>query len=481
LAGKQTKCPVCGTPIQIPSPAVDAADDPLGLGDLRQYEPHYQQPMMPGAPQYGAQPYGTQPYGAQGYNPLAGGATPAGNYGWQQPAAGYGWQQQAPARGKSNLGIILGVIGGVAAVLLLLSGIGVAIALRFASAPNQVAQANGNNSDNNPNVPPVYQPPPEPEPADDATDFDGGEGAVDDGDTFDTPTTDVPMPPETPGGTIPPIEAEPTEPEPVELPTLIAGMEKWRASNPNGLQGAISVPNTHTVMEHHSWQTKLLPYLGHDELYRKFKFEKSWSDPPNLQAAKTIVPQFLNPSDDRQKWKGYPYDGIALTHFVGMSGVEDKRNVVAATLPRSDNRAGVFGYDRIAAPEEITDGLSQTIMLIGSGELASPWAQGGGATIRGAREPYFDPLTGFGSKGLSQPGALAVFADGSVREISASVNPHVFRSMCTIHGADSVDASQLGRPLEGLPFTVPPRVQVTAPDDQSPADQSPAAQSPSAR
>jgi hypothetical protein len=264
------------------------------------------------------------------------------------------------------------------------------------------------------------------------------------------------------GATSPP-EPEPERPQPmgtssadppVEKPPptmLTVGVASWRTSDPNNLQGAVPVKGEDHVVYHHSWQTKLLPYLGHDELYQKFRFEQPWTKTPNLPLAQTIIPQFLNPADNREKWQGYPYNGVALTHFVGMSGVEDKRNVLAAALPRSDNRAGVFGYDRIAQPNEITDGQANTLMIIGSGELAGPWAQGGGATIRGAREPYFDELTGFGSRGLTQPGALAVFADGSVREISASVSPQVFRAMCTIHGADTVDQSHLGAPLEKLP------------------------------
>jgi prepilin-type processing-associated H-X9-DG protein len=96
--------------------------------------------------------------------------------------------------------------------------------------------------------------------------------------------------------------------------------------------------------------------------------------------------------------------------------------------------------------EEITDGTGQTIMVLGGGELVSPWVQGGGSTVRGARatlvdgQPsYFDALTGFGSKGLSEPGVQVLFADGSVRVISGKVDSKVFRAMCTIHGSDSVD------------------------------------------
>ena len=92
-----------------------------------------------------------------------------------------------------------------------------------------------------------------------------------------------------------------------------------------------------------SWMTQLLPHIGHELLYRKFNFEKSWSAAENYQLTSTVIPEFLNPADPRATWKGYPLPGVALTHFAGMSGVEDGRNVVAAALPRSDPRAGVFG------------------------------------------------------------------------------------------------------------------------------------------
>ena len=182
---------------------------------------------------------------------------------------------------------------------------------------------------------------------------------------------------------------------------------------------------------------QILPFIGHQEHYGKFKLDKPLSDKDNLQLCSKIIPEFLNPGDDRTRWKGFPFENFALTHFVGMSGIEDARNVVAAKLPRSDPRAGIFGYDSIATPAEITDGTSNTIMILGGGELANPWVMGGGATIRGAREPYFDKISGFGSKGTS--GVTVVMADGSVRVISSNINPAVFRALCTIHGAEKID------------------------------------------
>ena len=44
--------------------------------------------------------------------------------------------------------------------------------------------------------------------------------------------------------------------------------------------------------------------------------------------------------------------------------------------------------------------------------------------------------------GLSRPGVQVLFADGSVKNISADIDPAVFRALCTIHGNDAVDLAQ---------------------------------------
>jgi hypothetical protein len=171
-------------------------------------------------------------------------------------------------------------------------------------------------------------------------------------------------------------------------------------------------------------------------------FSKHWAMPFNAPYAETVIPAFLNPADPRSTWDGMG-PPLGATHFAGMSGIEDGRNVIAAEFSRSDPRAGIFGYDKVARFNEITDGLGQTIMVIGTGEIVSAWVSGGGATIRGARQPYFDKNSGFGSRGLKTPGAYVMFADGSARVISANIDPAVFRAMCTIHGSETVDLNKL--------------------------------------
>jgi hypothetical protein len=229
-----------------------------------------------------------------------------------------------------------------------------------------------------------------------------------------------------------------TEPR-ADLPPLATGLVRWFEEPDTPRAGVRRVGTAGMPTSHYSWKCGLLPYLGHQDLYDKFDFSRPWMDDRNLQLAGEIVPEFLNPADTRDRYEGYPFKGMALTHFVGMSGVEDRRTVVAASLPRSDPRAGIFGYDDVARPSDITDGTSNTVMVLGSGELASPWMLGGGGTVRGARQPYFDSLSGFGSRGRKSAGTLAVMADGSVRFISADIDPAAFRALCTIRGGESID------------------------------------------
>lgn len=223
------------------------------------------------------------------------------------------------------------------------------------------------------------------------------------------------------------------------LGDLPGGVQAWHSAGQGSLVGIFNLKADQNPNAQLSWMTALLPHLGYQKHYDSLVRDKPITEKANLQVGVTTIPEFLNPIEGKSTWSGYPFDGLALTHFAGMAGVEDARNVCAGQLPRSDPRAGIFGYDAVARPADVTDGTSQTVMIVGSGPLASPWIMGGGATIRGVREPLFDPISGLGSRGLSSGGTVVVMADGSVRQIPGNIDPKVFRAMCTIHGAETVD------------------------------------------
>jgi hypothetical protein len=427
LAGKKVKCPGCGNVLTIPQPQTagigGGIDDLFGPGG--------------GDPLFNSGPMATNGMGGPG---MPGSAGPP-----------------RPRRKKGpNMVLIAGIAGGGVGLFLILAVV-LVVVLGGRRGGNDVAV----------NPTPVA-------PTTTAAPV--------------TATTTAPPPPTgnapaveiTTGATPPPAattppaaddEEETTPPADGSAATEGSGDKKamnnaitgWHAKAEGKFRGAFPAEEDKDedfIVYHYSWMTQVLPYLGYEKIHKRIDFKKTWTDKDSYFAAQYRIPQFLNASDDRKAWKGYQFPNMGLTHFVGMAGVEEARQEVAATLSRSHERAGIFGYEDVAKESDITDGKSQTIMLIGSGELVGPWILGGGATVRGARAPhvdeatgekkydYFNKLDGFGSRG--QPGALTLMADGSARTLSPNMDPALFRALCTTHGKDTVDLAQAGTTLDKI-------------------------------
>jgi hypothetical protein len=455
LAGKRVKCPKCGGVLAIPRPQPAASSGLDDLGALEAPTLPTSAPTAFGSAQRGAPAARSkagrtaQPgFAAQPSQP----AWPQGQTAWQ--GSGFGYQRPQPKKKGMSLGLILALVGGGSVLLLAIVGVVVVVVLMSGDSNEQV----------------VVQPPPTNTPGPAAATSGSSASPAGTAIAADTSVTPVVGGGPTTSGPGPATgETTTTSSSPSQTPsqgprtsdgrgssstssggaTLASATLQWQAATGNAPRGVLPLKDEDLVFLRFSWLTQLLPLLGHQELYDKFDFNQSCVRDPNLTNALTVVPEFLNPADDRRQSVALQTYGMGLTHFAGMSGIEE-RNEVAALLPRSDPRAGVFGYDEVATPQQITDGTSQTIMIAGTGLFASPWVQGGGSTVRGARAPYFSKTTGFGSRGLSREGTFAVMADGSVRFIAADVDPAVFRAMCTIHGNDSVDQTHLGPQLNGF-------------------------------
>src|SRR5207302_6571866 len=104
---------------------------------------------------------------------------------------------------------------------------------------------------------------------------------------------------------------------------------------------------------------------GHEALYTRIQFDASWKDPVNWMAARTLVPEFLDPSyPESARFAPYPGIPFALggTHFVGIAGVGQDAPDYAAGDPAVASKLGVFGYDRMTPLDEVKKnrGLAQT-------------------------------------------------------------------------------------------------------------------------
>jgi hypothetical protein len=207
-----------------------------------------------------------------------------------------------------------------------------------------------------------------------------------------------------------------------------------------------SPTSSYRVSQRVSWVHQMLPYLGdrrYENLHASIKGHQAWTSETNMKAAYVLVPHFLHPNSS-------PYYSniqlekqshqVALTHFVGMTGVGGD----SAYFPKSDPRAGIFG-DPLARPPtvlaDIKDGASNTIFMIANDPgLYGPWMQGGGGTMRGTSVGGDDvgyPL-GFRSPNVdSKEGALTLMADGSVRYLHKGISPSVFKALATMAGGEN--------------------------------------------
>jgi len=164
-----------------------------------------------------------------------------------------------------------------------------------------------------------------------------------------------------------------------------------------------------------------------------------WNSPRNDRFVRQQISEFLNPAvDERISPQNYP-----ATHFVGVAGVGDD----AADLPVDHPRAGVFGNSRTTRLEDIHDGASNTLMVLGVTRDLGSWAAGGSATVRPlTHEPYVNGPDGFGSGSTDR--MMVLKADGSVAEMSTTTDPRIFRRMAAISDGLPLDVNVPGEPGE---------------------------------
>lgn len=185
-----------------------------------------------------------------------------------------------------------------------------------------------------------------------------------------------------------------------------------------------------TSSKYHSWGTAILPFLEQAPLYESINLNKDWDDVSNLNLVKTNLSIFECPSSLKK------FDG--KTDYCGISG--SWRN---AKSPGSENgmlypasKANTLG---VTLPSVI-DGTSHTILV---SEGATVMEEGYGFWACGLN--CFTHDDG-GVNAPSRPqdeivsdhfaGASAVFCDGSVRLISASVDQDVVAALCTRNGGE---------------------------------------------
>ena len=196
-----------------------------------------------------------------------------------------------------------------------------------------------------------------------------------------------------------------------------------------------TVPNNNLpIAKRLSWLYAIDPFVesrGLDAPVWKEKNTAAWDAEDNSPRVCAGLRVYLCPANPNRTEPGTP----SLTHYVGIAGLGEE----AAELLKDDRRAGVFGYDRRTKLEDITDGVSRSMMLAETALDNGCWAAGGPATVRGLdtnRQPYLGEAKQFGG---THPGETVTgFADGSVHVLSDSMSHEVLEALVTMAGGEAL-------------------------------------------
>ena len=217
----------------------------------------------------------------------------------------------------------------------------------------------------------------------------------------------------------------------------------------------------------HSWRSLILPYLDLRSLYQQFDFRVSSLDPSNLLAASQLVPTYRCPSYTGPQFSVAPSytrfsNTLAIANYVAM-GASDVGHLYGAIDDLKPD--GTMYPQSTTTPANITDGLSNTVMVVETREeaimvwvdggtsaiVASPYDSGNPPTYAGSDAPvnytpYFDystPRVVWGPSSQHPGGAMHLLADSSVRFVTDQASPSVYKAMATRAGGEPVQADDL--------------------------------------
>jgi hypothetical protein len=145
----------------------------------------------------------------------------------------------------------------------------------------------------------------------------------------------------------------------------------------------------------HSWRTAILPFFGEDETHADYDYEQPWDSPHNRKVCSKAISVYRCPSSD----------------------IDEDSNLTNYFVVYGDGT--MFAPDRWTRFSDVTDGLSNTIMVVecDSEAMRVEWAE--------PRDIPFDrmsfrlnPPDGLGLSSEHYSGVQVAMGDGSVRFLS---------------------------------------------------------------
>lgn len=190
------------------------------------------------------------------------------------------------------------------------------------------------------------------------------------------------------------------------------------------------------IGRHVSWTVQILPQIEEMVAYRQFDQQAGAYSAKNLPVRKHRVPIYLCPSNPVFQTE----DEESFSSYAGCTG--------GSETPIGLDNTGLFFLNSQVANHEISDGTTYTIAIGehgGDGPMFN-WTSGNRATLRNTGHPInlrlgrqrstsssedspADPLHVGGFASYHSGGANFLFADGSIRFLSQSIDAVTYQSM----------------------------------------------------
>jgi prepilin-type N-terminal cleavage/methylation domain-containing protein/prepilin-type processing-associated H-X9-DG protein len=243
-------------------------------------------------------------------------------------------------------------------------------------------------------------------------------------------------------------------------------------------------PGGFTLAPRISWTIGVLPFIEQNNLSNNYDISSNWDSINNLPITSQQIKLFQCPgAPGTNRLDGDPQTGV-----YGIVGVTDYAastcvSPLASNVnPTGFQQNGMLAKNQTVKLADVTDGLSNTLMLIESAGRPQIYQLGraigsvpaqkvnGGGWVRPVSDMDFLPSTPdgttfpgscagnctngysyavyaaapFGTEGTSAPYSFhtgvfnTAFGDGSVRTITGSVNVYIFAALVTAAGGESV-------------------------------------------
>ncbi|MCI0360921.1 MAG: DUF1559 domain-containing protein [Planctomycetaceae bacterium] len=238
---------------------------------------------------------------------------------------------------------------------------------------------------------------------------------------------------------------------------------------PGRVDAPFTVPQGEIIQGGHSFFPFLLPFVEQEPLARIYRWDKRSQGPENQLVASTQLKVLQCPSAEPDRWAtavedpmNFSYGGKGACGDYGAVREIDTRLVDLGLVDRADNYAGILTRNRLTRFAEITDGASQTFLVIeyagrpqlwharrpvsgtyvsGAAWVGGPLTLGQGSSHDGATQPGSCALNCTNNRevySFHPGGASAALADGSVHFLTANIDIRNFARLVTRAGGEVV-------------------------------------------